>query len=833
MTNSYSNNHMSLNSNLVKCYVSSLNRINNSFPFTVAYQKDTDGFCYKSYESYENFIETCFNEEDNPEMRRWNEVVLEDRQIIEFYDLDGKLGSELFNYCKENGEDNTIKEFLSARKVFIRRYFPKYNVKEEKIAISTAYNDTKFSVHITIRNGFYFKNAYTLKTFCLKFQEYLKDTPFTIDMNPYKKNTNFRMLYNTKVSQDRYLKKHHLSADIPDKDFLISYIKPEDVLFDLEETTKPFNFIKKEKNCDIGKDNQEMTQLLNLINSDCDDDLWRGVAQSIYNLTEGSKDGLEKFIEWSKKDGFIDFNENKCIDKWNKLRNSSDWNGLDYLKGKAKKENPEEYYEIYEKKNDQDCSPEIVFIDDDITFNDKVDIKKEDNYYWVDFERKYMNTVFRDYEDLKQNIIQDLPRVLVKITMDEGFYIKKEHKDVLCNLIQIKKMKRISFKYNLLFSNKKGEVKNEILDIKLDDIYTKCRLPLYSHPDMILDKNIKSSAYNIFKGIRASIVEKIDMDLINKFFTHIETIICNDHKEASHFFISWMRWIMVYPHIKTKIFVFLFSKEGYGKSTIGNFLSHYIFGDTASHISSGLDSLTSGFNKHLLGKLFCQIEELPSTSENFHKQFDNMKTLITDDKMFCNPKGVDGFKINNFLNFLGCSNNKYSLRMPQSDTRYFVQEIVKKMNGEYWNEYYKNFQNQDFANMLYSYFLQTKDDAYVKFNGRPKIPMTDLKQELIDFSLPTHERFYKDIMDGEYQLNSDILRPEFTYNGKTYKYASSLKQIYDEFQNWGMINGEKDLKKKYLEFKQERTNSFRYINLQEKITNIDTLEFKQYKKVLF
>lgn len=558
-------------------------------------------------------------------------------------------------------------------------------------------------------------------------------------------------------------------------------------------------------------------------------DDWMRLGWCLFNIAQGCNEGLDLWDEKSQESSKYD--AGSCEEKWEKMNLKEDGLNMGSLKQWAKEDSPVEYELLY-KKND---STKIVFIDDDITFNDKVDIKKEDNYYWVDFERKYMNTVFRDYDDLKQNIIQDLPRVLVKITMDEGFYIKKEHDDLICNLIPIKKMKRIVFKYNLTFSNKKGEVKNEILSAKLDDIYTDCRLPLYSHPDMILDKNIKSNAYNIFKGIKAIRVEneKIDMNLIKKFFTHIETIICNDNKEASHFFISWLRWIMIHPHIKTKIFVFLFSKEGYGKSTIGNFLSHYIFGDAASHISSGLNSLTSGFNKHLLGKLFCQIEELPSTSENFHKQFDDMKTLITEDKMFCNPKGLDGFKMNNFLNFLGCSNNKYSLRMPQTDTRYFVQEITKKMNDEYWNVYYNDFQNQKFADMLYSYFLKTKDDDYVKFNGRPKIPMTDLKKELIEFSLPTHEKFYKDIMDGEYKLKKSILKPEFTHNGITYKYASTLKDIWDEFLNWGSINGEKDLKKKYLEFKDRKTGTFRYINLQDKITNVDTLEFKEYERVLF
>ena len=571
-------------------------------------------------------------------------------------------------------------------------------------------------------------------------------------------------------------------------------------------------------NRDFSEKAEDIKKYLPLITQNSEYRIWYDVAQAIYNELDGTEEGLDLFIEWSK---FADnFDEYACERLYNSLKSTNSTIGT--IKHLAKEYSPQEYAQLNSKQK-------IVFVEKEeaIVFNDSIDIKKDDNYYWVDFERKYTNTIFRDYEDLKQNIIQDLPRVLVKITLGKGFYIKKEHNDALCDLIPIKDMKRIVFKYGSVFRNKKGQDVTETLTIKLDDIYTDCRLPLYSHPDMILDKTIKSNAYNIFKGIKASKVENINMDLIQKFFMHIETIICNDNKEASHFFISWMRWLMIHPDIKTKIFVFLFSKEGYGKSTIGNFLSQYIFGDTASHISAGLDSLTSGFNKHLLGKLFCQVEELPSTSENFHKQFDNMKTLITENKMFCNPKGIDGFKMNNFLNFLGCSNNKYSLRMPKTDTRYFVQEIVKKMDSDYWDDYYKNFQNQEFANMLYSYFLKTSDDDFVKFNGRPKIPMTDLKEELIEFSLPTHEKFYKDVMDGEYKLSKKILKPEFVYTGKTYKYATTLQDLWIEYLNWGSEMGEKDLKKKYLEFKQQHNGKFRFIDLGEKIINIQTLHFKE------
>lgn len=589
--------------------------------------------------------------------------------------------------------------------------------------------------------------------------------------------------------------------------------------FDVDIPKKIVNIKPKiEDNRPLSEKAEEVKKFLPLILDNETHQNWYTIGQAIYNILEGQDEGLQLFIDWSRSAS--NFEESSCENLWKNMRFSN--SGMGTLIYQAKLDSKSEYDEIVSVK------PKLVFIEEEeIVFNDKIDIKKEDDYFWVDFERRYMNTVFQNLEDLKQNIIQDLPRVLTKITLGKGFYIKKEHKDALCDLIPIKDMTRIVFKFNSSFRNKKGQYIDEILTISLNDIYTECKLPLYSHPDMILDKNIKSNAYNIFKGICANKTTTINLDLINKFLNHIENVICSDNKEASHFFISWIRWIMIHPHIKTKVFVFLFSEEGYGKSSISEFLSKYVFGETASHFSSGLDTITGSFNKHLLGKLFCHIEELPTTSENFHKQFDNMKTLITDNKMFCNPKGVDGFKMNNFLNFLGCSNNKYSLRMPKTDTRYFVLEITKKMNSDYWTEYHKDFTNQEFADMLFSYFLQTKDDDYVCFNGRPKIPMTDLKRELIDFSLPVHEKFYNDIMNGEYKLSKEIIREGFVYKNKEYNFATSLLELWGEYLNWGTINAEKDLKRKYLGFTQHHNGKFRFIDLQEKITNVQSLEFQK------
>jgi len=678
--------------------------------------------------------------------------------------------------------------------------------------------------------GFEFDNVYTKPWLVYGSSKSNDSKPYILTKNyniDYNEMTTFETFQNYKLFD---IKENQIEITPENVDELLPRImsitpfnrkcqeyKPEDIPRLVFIDRKP----KINDNRDVEEKIIECKNIIPLLSNDrCDDyNDWLKVGWCLFSITEGCDEGLQLWDDWSRNSDKYD--PGSCDDQWNKMIIKEDGLTLGSLKFWAKQDSPEEYAKLFERKKEK------VDVEEEIIFNDTIDIKKEDNYYWVDFERRYTNTIFNSFDELKENIIKDLPRVLTKITLGGGYYIKKEHNDSLCDMIDLKKLKRISFTYYTSFKNKKGQNIEDTVKISLDDIYLECKLPLYSHPDMILDKSIKTNAYNIFKGIQATKTAVIDIELIDKFLKHMKTVICNDVEKSYHFFISWMRWITIYPHIKSKVLVFLFSPEGYGKSTIASFLSKYIFGDTASHISPGLDAITGPFNKHLLGKLFCQIEELPTTSELFHKQFDIMKTLITDDKMYCNAKGVDAHKVNNYMNFMACSNNKYSLRMPNTDTRYFVLEIKNKMNQDYWNKYYSDFQNQKFADMLYSYFLKTNDDDYVSFRGRPKIPMTELKEQLIDFSLPSYDRFYKDIMEGDYKLSRSIFKEPFTYNKKTYNYASTLNNIFTEYSNWGALNDQKDLRRRYLEFTLINTKKIRFIDLQEKITNIDTLEFEK------
>jgi phage/plasmid-associated DNA primase len=446
---------LSLNSNYTNTYFSRLERIDETKPFWVSYIRainETDTtYCFNSYDSYEEFKK--IQDDTEPSLCRWNEIIRRNYPIVECYDLDGKANDKernqwMFEYYKEVGEDKIIDDFLNTRKKFIELYYPIYDSKET-ILISTACTDTKFSIHITVRNKHHFENCYKFGIFAKKFDDYLAhDKIFTLDLQIYSANRSMRMLSNTKYGQDRFLKKYRTSLNFDDKLFLFSYIEPESTLFNVKEdiTHKPFIY-NNNLSFDKSKNSMTLINLLPIINSDCDGPKWREVAQSIFNLTEGSDKGLEQFIEWSKKDGYIEFNENDCISRWNSLRTNDDWKAIDYLKGKAKFDNPEQYFELTKKKDFYQSEPELIFIDDDIiecgekivnnfTHNNLAKIYAEyskgeifftTGYGWIIFDK---NTRTWSYNNDKVSLIYPISSFFCNIMKEYSSYFFNKNNDM-------------------------------------------------------------------------------------------------------------------------------------------------------------------------------------------------------------------------------------------------------------------------------------------------------------------------------------------------------------------------------------------------------------------
>jgi P4 family phage/plasmid primase-like protien len=655
----------SLNSNYTNTYFSRLERIDETKPFWVSYIRainETDTtYCFNSYDSYEEFKK--IQDDTEPSLCRWNEIIKRNYPIVECYDLDGKANDKernqwMFEYYKEVGEDKIIDDFLNTRKKFIELYYPIYDSKET-ILISTACTDTKFSIHITVRNKHHFENCYKFGIFAKKFDDYLAhDKIFTLDLQIYSANRSMRMLSNTKYGQDRFLKKYRTSLNFDDKLFLFSYIEPESTLFNVKEdiTHKPFIY-NNNLSFDKSKNSMTLINLLPIINSDCDGPKWREVAQSIFNLTEGSDKGLEQFIEWSKKDGYIEFNENDCISRWNSLRTNDDWKAIDYLKGKAKFDNPEQYFELTKKKDfsepelDLESDVDCPHTHEDIAIYIVKQIEKDCNIYYSNkkkcvyiyndysklFEEKPIDTIMNfisfymspvinnklDYlqnkiskkEDEKLKLDNDLDSKRIKKIDTDIKYLKNLQKPFLCLLDEIKST---PFQKCVL-----TQIKNRIKD---SDEYIESTFNKIKHFLAIGDNkviNLKTldvldrTKEHCFTYTTNNIFKK---DRPNKewVYNYISEILKTVNNKFIQCFLTWFGYCMT-GETCVKSFFILSGDGDNGKSAFFNVIKKIlgkfgIVGNDKVFLLQKSHSVHSDEYLPIIGKRFAYIQEISKNS---------------------------------------------------------------------------------------------------------------------------------------------------------------------------------------------------------------------------
>ena len=408
-------------------------------------------------------------------------------------------------------------------------------------------------------------------------------------------------------------------------------------------------------------------------------------------------------------------------------------------------------------------------------------ITATDKYIWCDFIREFSPT-FDSFDSLRDSFLKSYPKVLVHIENKSGFFLKKDTQKELFNVLT-------NLQFTFTFNEKKifkGVMVVNPTKIKLDELmnFLVQELPLYSSiAYKPADHNIKRYEYNTWVGFEAeSTLEKVDMDLVNPLLNYILDILSDNNQEVFNFLINWLRHIVVTPWQKTGIFVFLHSiAQGTGKGSFTNWLKHYFFGNHCSTAVCGLRALTQKHNQVLMNKSFCVIDELPQTQGEFHSQFDIMKNLITEPTISVEPKGCEIFDIDNMVNFMGCSNNPYALKLEKGDRRYACIEVndKKKGNPEYWDNMHTNVFTAEVARHFFLYLKGLE-------HKRLKIPDTKLRQDIISNSAPSYEQFFKNIKTGDYEINERMYMDVFETKGERITKAlkgDTLYKLYESYCN--------------------------------------------------
>ncbi len=443
-------------------------------------------------------------------------------------------------------------------------------------------------------------------------------------------------------------------------------------------------------------------------------------------------------------------------------------------------------------------------------------INNLDNYIWCDFVLQFSKT-FSSFSELKQEFLNKYPRVLAKIEYGSGYYLKKDTCEDLHSQVKSLDMK-FSFNVDTIEKGKPVCVRKEITleNLRQDLIHT---LPIYSK-ETFKPKNykLKRAEFNSWTGFKAQDpFLQYDYNVVKPILNFIREVICNNDDVCYQYIVSWLVNIVQKPYQKTQVAVFLHSlQQGTGKGSFCYWLKNYLFGNHISAVVSGLNKLTQKHNTCVKNKIMVFVDELPTTSQEFHSQFDTMKHLITDPEICVEPKGVDAYEIPNMVNFMLMSNNLMALKLEKGDRRYACIEVGKSKKGdeEYWETIHDEVLTETTA-LHFFYYLNTFDIK--KCVSLRNIPKTRLRERMIENSQPSHIKFFKEIACGDLTINPNLYIDTFTHNEETISNGLSRDTIYRLYENFCNNAGEKRLKKQlffdavtgcYIDF--VRTKKIRY-----------------------
>ncbi len=238
--------------------------------------------------------------------------------------------------------------------------------------------------------------------------------------------------------------------------------------------------------------------------------------------------------------------------------------------------------------------------------------------------------------------------------------------------------------------------------------------------------------------------------------------------------LKWLAYPIQHRGAKMQSALVIHGPQGTGKS---RFFEAYgeIFGPYGKVL--GQEALEDKFNADWAGgKLYILADELMARQEMFHVK-NRLKSFITGIYIRVNQKGIAAHTEKNQMNIVFLSNERQPLVLENDDRRHCVIWVPPKLPDDFFNEVNEEIENGGVAAL--HYYLLNLDLG--DFKPWTKPPMTTAKQELIDQSASSEERFIKEWVNLELETDAGEVVPLCPCS------SSSLYRLYDR---WCKSNGE-------------------------------------------
>ena len=212
-------------------------------------------------------------------------------------------------------------------------------------------------------------------------------------------------------------------------------------------------------------------------------------------------------------------------------------------------------------------------------------------------------------------------------------------------------------------------------------------------------------------------------------------------REVSRWVLRWLAYPLQHPGTKMQTAVLMHGPEGTGKNTFfGAVRAVYErYGGIFDQVQ-----LESQFNGWASGKLFMIGNEVVTRAELYHQQ-GRLKNMITEREWQINEKNLPTRLEQNHCNFIFFSNRIDIAKLDKEDRRYCVIWTPSALSKDFYLDVAEELAAGGAA-ALHDHLLNLD---LGDFNAHTKPPSTRSKRELIELSLDSTERFYREWQDGD------------------------------------------------------------------------------------
>jgi hypothetical protein len=177
--------------------------------------------------------------------------------------------------------------------------------------------------------------------------------------------------------------------------------------------------------------------------------------------------------------------------------------------------------------------------------------------------------------------------------------------------------------------------------------------------------------YNLWSGFG---VQPTPGDRHLRFLEHCHEVLCAGNDEHYDYLIKWLARSVQTPRTRSEATIVLLGERGTGKSFFCNFIKE-IF-NPHTHTMSDTNALTGRFNAHLSQCLLAIAEEAFDLRNVRHESI--LKSIITDETLSVEYKGVDRIQMPNYTHLIMTSNHDRVVPAGNHERRFFVLQVSNK-----------------------------------------------------------------------------------------------------------------------------------------------------------